>query len=407
MDINLHASQSFIDQLYIKFEELGHFFDSFYGKRQELQRLVQQGVDFLRVQKVVDEAVEAFFKDYRELANKSRIVLFVDTAEQLNAVVSEWLYTHKDARGQPLLKEEDLRFQTQQWLAKQIEAGHFYNTTIVFAGRDEEGELFFERMNKAIKKAKGIVEIISMKPLKNFGLIKEFFQQLASDWKVRAEEETDQEEKQAAQQMTNNLDELVNSEDMVKVLWLFTGGRPVLLSLYADLLLEPAIGSPEPLLLSWKEAVETVGTDSIESPTLALRWQQWQVEEAFISLIFSSQGQSKTLYRDILQLLVRSPRGLTAEQIHFLLDNEDGIDIKDWEPDQRRLKEIKKVLERWLGRSSLLKVLQHGYRPKEDIYRLQDEIYRIYAEHMAPNKFPAKEVEELWEQHMSANQKKM
>jgi hypothetical protein len=82
--------------------------------------------------------------DFEEAAQNHRLVILLDTTEQLAIISSQWLLD----RG--LLTEEDLLFNTQQWLLKKIAEGNFQNTTFIIAGRGVEGKTFFDALNTAV-----------------------------------------------------------------------------------------------------------------------------------------------------------------------------------------------------------------------------------------------------------------
>ena len=395
IDIGLHSSNNFVFELYKRFTQANIVFPNYLGKRQRYQQLLQQGVDFVTAQHAADEALGAFFEDYNQFADRRRVVWLIDTAEQLSDVSSQWLRTHLDADGRPLLRDNDLHFQTQQWLADQIQAGRLQNTTILLAGRDKEGADFFKSISEAAAVAKCQPMIVSSRPFEVHD-VQQYFELLAQDWERRESGPlVDQKGEQtlATQDITRLMLELATNLDRAKVLWLYTGGQPVLLSLFADLINEGS-PMPEPLQDNFDEAIQRAQTDSPNRPTPQLYWARWQAEDEFISLLFSRPYGRPTLYRDILEVLVRTPRGLTPEQIHFVLDSPSGVDLLTWIPDRRRLLEIEDAIGKGIQRSALVKTRPNGVG-------LQDEIYRIYAEHMAPHIYASPEVQELWDIMMS------
>ena len=133
--------------------------------------------------------------------------------------------------------------------------------------------------------------------------------------------------------------------------------------MYIDILYEGHI-LPDQLKDSYAEAIQrtSTGADLVKA--------QREIEAAFIDLLFRS-GQ--TLRAQILQALVRAPRGLNEEQLHFWLDGTKPA--SDWETDPERLAKIQHELGE-IRKLTLIRVKADGR------IGLQDEVYRIYAERM-------------------------
>jgi tetratricopeptide (TPR) repeat protein len=156
------------------------------------------------------------------------------------------------------------------------------------------------------------------------------------------------------------------------------------LALYAQLIVESK-ELPEHLKLPYAEARKRIENQE------QLEVVQWKIEDTFIDLLFSNPG---SLRLQILQALVRTPRGLTAAQLHYALDSH-GQKPQEWESNPHRLREIEKELEA-LTNAYLVK--RRDSQPLR--LGLQDEIYRIYAEHMAPQaSHLAPHVARIW-QHL-------
>lgn len=380
IDTQLHSSGNFVYELHTRFEKVQIRFQSYISKRGRVETMLQQGMDYSSVRKAAEESIESFFKEYAAYAAKRRIVWFIDTAEQLTRVGPDWLWSDPDAPPQKYqLQETDLQFQTQQWLANQIKGNRFKNTTIVFAGRDEEGEKFFASIESAAKS-------INCEPISlNLGgfdteTVQAYFRSLAEEFEEEAAK-PGSDESDAYGKIIPEMKAIADDDNLPKVLQLYTNGQPVLLSIFADILIESG-SMPDPLRDTYQEADKRLRSPSLSQKErdVELRWVQWQVEEAFITMLFSQPRGQDTLYRDILQLLVRAPRGLTLDQLHFVLDSPLDTKIESWEPDPKRIAEIEKSLWRMSkGASSLIK------RRPNDAFALQDEMYRIYAEHLAPH----------------------
>lgn len=402
MDIQLHSVGNFIEEVSERFAEVGSILDDYITARSNHKLLVQSGADFRRAQEASEKALHVFQEEYAKIARQQRIVWLIDTAEQLDFVTSAWLRKQDDPTepGKKLLRPEDVRYQTQQWLADAIRSHRFPNTTFIFAGREEEGKAFFENVYEAAKEASVKVSTRTLKPFHEAVLVQAFFQQLAQDWRWRAQETSAGGSKAAAQDLANELGEWANDEERMRVLWLYTGGQPVLLSIFTELIVQRATTIPYQLNLPFKDVVEQVGIADPQNPTDDLKWEQWQIEEGFINLLFLEEADTtRSLARRILLHLVRSPRGLSVEQLHYLLDNPRNVPADKWQADLRRQEEIRTTLEQWMRRSALLK-------PRQDGFGLQDEVYRIFAEHIAPHVEPHLPVFALWTRRVRDEQQR-
>lgn len=357
-DIKLHTREYFLEQL----GDAGLWHNRIKFGRYKIandrwRRLGDYGAAYTLLRSAAEAAETAFWQDFQEAAQTHRLVITLDTTEQLAINSSQWLLD----RG--LLREEDLLFNTQQWLLQQIGAGHFQNTTFIIAGRDKEGKAFFDGLKNAVVKAGSACHQILI-PLKPFTLseTKEYFSNLYQDWQTPIQDDVE-----LADEVREVLVALLNDRERLQVLWHYTGGQPVRLSLYTDILIEGQ-QIPEPLLESYEVARAKTDHDGT-----TLYAAQKIIEKAFIDLLFRSAGD---IHTQILQTLVRTPRGLTASQLDFVLNSRPDDAAATWKPDPLRVKEIETELER-IRTLSIVKD-----RPGERI-GLQDEVYRIYAERMS------------------------
>lgn len=336
-------------------------FNNYSVQRDQWRRLVDFGVAFSLVSMAAEEAEKAFWQDYKEAAKSTRLVLPLDTTEQLAVISSQWLLDHK------LLQLEDMVFNTQQWLLKQIEQGKFKNTTLLIAGRGREGKVFFDALKRAVKKAGSTCEQISVE-LNPFSLEEtvQYFETLIRDW-----QKPQQRNESIADDVRFTLEDLLTNKDHMKVLWLYTGGQPVRLSLYTDILIEGR-DLPAPLKDTFEEAQKRTESDG-KKETKELLAAREEIEREFIDLLFKGGG---SLHAQILQTLVRTPRGLTAEQLHFVLDSNPYDTATAWVLDDERLAEITQELE-GIRSLSIIRA-KAGKR-----VGLQDEVYSIYANRMA------------------------
>jgi len=343
-------------------------------------RDLANSASFTIIKSGADAAEKSFWEAYAKHAQERRIVLLLDTAERLVLRSSEWLIKRK------LLKPDELIISSQQWLLKQLRDGRFANSTLIIAGRDgkEEGGPFLDQIratvNEAGKQAK-LVEV-KLEPLDEDETI-EYFRLLAKEWQVRAQTSKPNADGNFEEYagISRTMQAMADDIDRLRVLHLMTGGRPVLLSLYGDLIHE-ASDVPPPLQLSVdqaRQAIEEKGGKALQS----------SIEHSFIDLLFRKRG----LRSQIMRALARCPAGLSARQLHYVIDSESEEDPAYWEPDIFKVREIKRHLQQ-IGMLSIARlrrddplglqeVIQRKALP-DDIQRmgLQDEIYRIYAARM-------------------------
>jgi hypothetical protein len=368
-DIWLQARQYFLQTLGDSqtWQEQVHF-GHYMLAHNRWRRLSESGVDHAGTRQAAAAAEAAFWQDYQAIAARQRIVLPLDTAESLATVSSQWLIEHD------LLQPEDLRFNTQQWLLDQIEAGRFTNTTLIMAGRDSssEGGPYFERIEALAAREDIACEIASVF-VEPFTLAEtaDYFALLQEDQALSTADSspspaTTKAYIQAVLQM------LLDDEEKLQVLHLYTGGQPIRLALYTDVLVESS-SIPEPLQQTLAEAQAHTKSRGEETPQL-LEVRR-QIEAEFIDILF---GAENNLHARILRSLARSTRGLSPEQVHFILDRDPAVSIADWQPDKQRLAEIEAVMQK-LRSLSIVKP-KPGNR-----LGLQDEMYRIFAECMAAN----------------------
>lgn len=320
------------------------------------KRVVDVGAAFSLLGPALEQAEIAFIKDLQALAQNRRLVILLDTAEQLVTSHSQWLSDH----GIPGA-EQPTSF-AQPWLFDHIKKGDFPNTTWIIAGRQNEGEPFFSALDKAT------AEAVNCQPqsivLREFASVatREFLQRIRNDWEAAYPDDPE------TFTVLSSLDDILRDDDRLNVLQFYTSGNPVLLSMYADIVIEGHV-LPDPLQDSFAEAQKRANTHE------ALLQARQEIEKAFVDGLFRVGGG---LRLQILQALVRAPRGLTAEQLHFLIDSLYGTPASDWTVDNTRLNQIRQELQS-IRKLTLVRARADGR------IGLQDEVYRIYAQHMSKN----------------------
>ena len=397
IDIRLHDRNRFIRELRNAYPRPFEFRE-YENAQDEVILLRASGAQLNEMQKAEQTAIDAFLQDLAEITRRHRVVWIIDTVEQLSYITSEWLIDNE------LLRPTDLEDRTHQWLKELIQNQHLQNITLILAGRGVEGQSFFTSIKDAIKNTNGTshprelidINLVSLTPAQT----RTYFQQLAQDWQTVKNPHVDQ---VTSQRIAQQFQSVASEKDRADVLWLYTAGIPVRLALYAQIIIEGR-EIPKPLRYTFAQAVKEAGTDDPYHSTPALLQLQWTVEDQFINLLFRNPTDLRSR---VLQALVRAPRGLSAEQLHFILDNKDNLTPAEWQNDLKRVKEIAEVLHNMQNyylvksRSSWTDIAKLR-RPEEQTaatFRLglQDEIYRIYAEHMAPHTEPRQpEVTMVW-----------
>lgn len=363
-DVTLHSRAAFMHAIRnaLIWEGNGISFpkyDAAYGEF--LRQRAMQG-DYAFLKELEKRAEESFFNDYRQNAQRQRLVLVLDTVEKLYPIGGTHLLLEAG-----LLKPEDIALYTYQWLLQQIKQNNLPNTTLLVVGRDEEGKAFFEEISRAAEQN----EYCRITPLDigPFSLedTRTYFQILATEWKQRAEEDARMEN--IAQTIAN----IAKDEERTEIIWIYTGGQPVRLALYTDLIVEDWT-IPTPFQKTLEEAHRA------QASPQELEQARREIEAGFIRLLFAGTH----LRSAILQALVRAPRGLDVDQIHYILTAGPEETVEEWVKRMEKggngstltraqIEEELKVL----SRLALVKIRPDGR------LGLQDEVYRIYTRALA------------------------
>jgi hypothetical protein len=311
--------------------------------------------DFKNIHQAEEEVVSQFLDDYQGNAQASRIVLILDTVEKFHALSGTELLLKEG-----LLTPKDMEFYTYQWLLEQIRQGGLLNTTLILVGRAEEGNQFFEAVSQAASN-QADCELIPLDEITSFSLedTETYFQSLV---------ETDHAGGEAAAAIKN----IAEDRERLETLWLYTGGQPVRLALYTDLIVEDRT-IPERLQESPQQAKKSRASAD------ELKKAQKEIEAGFIRLLFGYPS----MRTEILKALVRTPRGLDVEQLHYCLGSKPNEAPQEWlarsanDPAQgERSGQIAAELNA-LRNLAIAKI-----RPGERL-GLQDEVYRIYTNALA------------------------
>ncbi len=393
IDTRLHDRYRCVTEMRHNLKPYDHLdevnFNEFEAADDRVQLLSASGALLDSIDRAQGKASDDFIKDLAQIAAKRRIVFLIDTVERLSYEASEKLLT------EGLLEDRDLAIRTNHGLQNFIADSRLENITLVLAGRGREGKPFFDRVIDTVNKSKRDLVHIPLKRL-SINETRQYLAQLAEDWQ------------ESNPSLAGHFAAAADPDhDRYKVIGLYTHGVPVRLALYAQVLAE-GLTIPDALRDSFVKACakanrrpEEIDLDAEPGPpeetTPALRQTQWQIEEEFLNLLFHDPDDRRSL---VFRTLVRAPRGLTAEQLHFVLDAPEGQDPQAWQAEIRsnqgnHLEKLQGLLDllkaiatsEYLAKaraslSELGPVLDETI-PETATFRvgLQDEIYRIYAEH--------------------------
>ncbi|RME46359.1 MAG: hypothetical protein D6796_09125, partial [Caldilineae bacterium] len=228
-EVRLHTSRHFMEALRnaLYWHEKVEF-PNYDAAITYYKRKLKDQADFFTVKEAADRADEAFLEDYEQLTKAYRLVWALDTAEQLQFVSAPWLLE----KG--LLSLDDLNFSTQQRIFELLSEGRLPNTTLLVVGRPE-AEAFFSRLEQMAREEESHFELqtIELRPF-NVEDIQTYLDRLADGYQNQAEYD---------EAIADTLRAMAKDEERAEVLHLYTGGQPVRLALFADVLAE---GKQEP-----------------------------------------------------------------------------------------------------------------------------------------------------------------
>jgi hypothetical protein len=359
-DIRLHTRDAFLATLgHRRAWENKISFTRHESAQNKRRQLAQGGMALRRVIEASKDAEDTFWIELKKAGETRRLVILIDTLEQLSDHSSVWLIEHG------LLKPEDIIFSTQQWLLDQIRQDRFENTTLVIAGREKEAAAYFDYLRRAVndrEESNTLCKLIELPPRKfphQFTLAEthEYFKALEKSWGKRKEN--------LAEDVHQAVQHLLKNPDQIQRLHHYSKGQPIRLALYTDILIQGET-IPEPLMPTG-DPLQDMGEDGAISDEV-----QQEIEAVFIDLLFSQDN----LRSQILRHLVRATRGLTARQLHFILDSKNNDAAATWEDNPERVKAIQTEIDN-MRRLAIIKPKPFGR------VGLQDEVYRIYATQMS------------------------
>ncbi|RMD58242.1 hypothetical protein D6833_13105, partial [Candidatus Parcubacteria bacterium] len=375
MDIRLHTKNAFVHRLRESLRPAARAgisalnFPNYDAAVSEYHRRVLDNVGYALLKDAAERAETAFWEDYGRVCEERRVVWLVDTVEQIAQSASRWMLEVG------LLEEEYLSTHTAVWLREQLRRHkeRLQNTTLILTGRLLEGKDFFEEIQRVCEENGVLLVDIGVEHFTE-GEVEQYLRYL---------------QEQAEEEGVKKVYGAMLQPSVLERLHRYTEGQPVRLALFGDLLLS---GRALPRAL---RPTEPVPEDEQE---LAAR--RWKLEEEVVASLFRPEEDS--LRQRILLALVRAPAGLTARQLHYLLDNPADLSPQEWEgkEDARRIDEIKAAMDA-LCKLAIVKkrpdareIDREGTLQPVSRLGLQDEVYRIFANHIAPHRVVGKPVDE-------------
>lgn len=306
--------------------ELGYF-DEYLRERERLERYRQELENARDVGRQREFVTRAFISDFAQLTDGCRSVLVLDTAEAL-------VYEMDAIQGFLDLKEADI--EARGWLINEF-LPVITNAVVLIAGRPESPALVEELRQKLGNRLREIT----------IGPLDEADTMVYFDAVAKA---ADSAQKPRVAELTRSLD-----KDTRQVIYLYTQGRPILLSLMIDYLTVA-----DRLLPAVRASLDEVKGFTDEG----LRQTRLDMEADIVRAILEANRPAD----QAILALAWARRGLNAMLLARMID----IDEKQAETLLRELAEL-----------SFVKV-----RPSGESFFLQDEMYELLQRHALDNLLP-------------------
>ena len=352
----------------------------------ELQRALVEQRDIATLQRLEREVEKRFQDDLKYMAqSKIRPVWAWDTVERLAVVLDSPLWQElAQARGQPLVSYEDASFITAAWFITRLQKNFFGPAVFLLAGRDREGEILWKTLRQTYEKSGKAFQL-------EFVNLEAFEPEETRQFLIQVRDALPTNDHQ---HLADFLSTILEEEAHWRALHRLSQGQPVRLAMYVDVL-----ATADTVPVPWLQIVERLSHLEVEeedAPSILEPFQK-QFEKAFLDLLFRREAEQPSLEAQALLALARSPRGLSSCQMHFLLDAPEKMKLSEWYPNLRELEELTEVYQNLL-RWTIIKVREapamasgqehngNGRCPeKHHRWRLalQDELYRIIAQHLA------------------------
>ena len=345
------------------------------------QRALAEQRSFAELQRLQQGIERAFRKDLQEnVRSHTRPVWAWDTVERLATALNSPIWRElADALGRPLLDWEEADFITGPWLLDRLQKGLFNGAVLLLAGRPEEGEAFWNALEETARASKAVRLVSIDMPTLNEEEVRQFFVSV-HEVLTKQQPESEGPLAQQLQERTTLFRELTQNARYVRTLTSLTEGKPVLLSIFADVLMTaPVLPIPFADLV---RRLEDLGHDE----TLLGQYRA-RIEGEFVASALRRGEKDASLEGQMLLALARSPRGLDREQFQFLLtktEPQEDLALKDIAETMKALLRLTIVKQRPCPPGMhLVSDIAENFSQCRSRITLQDEVLRIFAEYMS------------------------
>ncbi len=362
--------QSLVGPRGVSFDEMDYLFAR--------ERGLRTGFAEFRAWRALQRRFEAAFQqDLRSNIRQGILPVWAwDTVERLAIPFNSPLWQELgEAAGKPLLTWEEADFISGPWFVERLRRGLFTGAVFLLAGREEEGQAFWQALETAVQEAPpSRIHLVSL-PIEAFQQeeVKAFVEAVAKFLQARQAE---------APWLAERLPmlKMLTDEAYLPTLTLLTAGQPVLLSIFLDVL----VTTPEPPI---SFADIRAQLENIKRNDKLLQEYRDKITGEFISLLLQRGLKEDSLQGQILLALARSPRGLEASQLHALLPD---ASLEQIQRDMQALLNLTIVKYRPLPpppqkTDSLDGPMSAGPSTR---LALQDEVYRIFADYITQQASP-------------------
>lgn len=381
--VRLSTTLRFVNDLVNALDPEQEFFRRFREEHAKHRQALVFQSSYHQIQSMLHAALSAFDQDYVELAANRRIVILLDTGEKFavpippefdrmaEVILAGSMHEENRAADTPIYTVQWLR----RWLTIYNEQSLLQNTTIIMAGRPQGNwwDIFAGITETKLKR----VNLGSLTQEE----IPAYLAQLTTDL-----HNVDRFPPSREVDYTVRRLERYAAPDAAWTLWALTRGRPVLVALTADLLIDGMIEPPQldqdrfalQEMFGWDPQTDCFTAED------TLAEAQRSLSDQFVEILFNSSADVRAI---ILSLLVRAHHPLDAETLEYLIYGVPGEHYWEWIQARRsspdRLQEIETELE-WLRHLAFFKYRivapGSGGRSQLQVF-LQDVMYEIFDDY--------------------------
>ncbi len=363
-----HIRYGLADGLFNVLKQAGTLSPQFDELSEQVERARVLG-DATSAAKIRDQAVVAYEEYFKGLASQKRMVAALDTAERI-------VY---DIPGMPSFIADVA--DSWKWLLSFLP--QLSNFVILLAGREQARRLLDELPSPKVHK-----EEIILGPLTEPEVI-EYFDVLAETARTRGRDD-----------VATRIAKV--TRDQRQVVWKLSEGKPISLSLFADLIsLESPVPAPFQKTLSELEAQSLDELDQMRKG----------LNELLINRLIENRVVDQPLLGDTIRAMGRATRGVNVKLLQALLDCSEPAaeqSLRDFSylsiARKRRLEAQPKnpseaqIVERWFLHDEMYKLLgEHIYRKAEDADEEREAAERIQKYYQERTAVRRKELDDIFD----------